>query len=226
MMLHNGMLASPLNPITKACKKITAKKSKKTERDNELLAELETVGSLYIARTLADGTMGDLATVQVDLGETSFEFGLIGLDDNGREDKRLPLEPIKANQIVLPAINLEALINRGARRSRKGKDVVGGITVPGNYRIRHRHEKHMVEDLLQDFDFVDQRLVKVQANRIMRARPKLHDWSIDFLITYQPTVISHSEIETYLEDAARYVGCGDFTPKFGKFIVQKFEALD
>lgn len=46
-ILHNGLLADPTNEIVIAMKKITAKKAKKTDADNEELARLEWLGGLY-----------------------------------------------------------------------------------------------------------------------------------------------------------------------------------
>jgi hypothetical protein len=47
LVLHNGQLANPLHPLTKALKRIAAKRSK-TEADLEELARLEWFGSLYL----------------------------------------------------------------------------------------------------------------------------------------------------------------------------------
>ena len=47
LVLHNGLLADPTNPVVLEIKKITAKKAKKTDADNIELARLEWLGSLY-----------------------------------------------------------------------------------------------------------------------------------------------------------------------------------
>ena len=47
LVLHNGQLADPLHPLTKAIKKIASKRGK-TEADLEELARLEWYGSLYL----------------------------------------------------------------------------------------------------------------------------------------------------------------------------------
>jgi len=49
LVLHNGLLADPTNECVVAIKKITAKKNKKTDSDNEELARLEWLGGLYLA---------------------------------------------------------------------------------------------------------------------------------------------------------------------------------
>jgi hypothetical protein len=47
LLMHNGQLANPLNPFTKAIKAITAKK-KKTDEDYTEVARLEIFGGLYV----------------------------------------------------------------------------------------------------------------------------------------------------------------------------------
>lgn len=48
IIFHNGQLANPRNPFTKAMKEINAKKNKKTEADIDRLSELEFKGGLYV----------------------------------------------------------------------------------------------------------------------------------------------------------------------------------
>lgn len=52
LLMHNARLADPLDPITKAIKKVTSKRTK-TDDDQEEIARLEFVGSLYL-----DGDVG------------------------------------------------------------------------------------------------------------------------------------------------------------------------
>src|SRR5512147_548873 len=47
LLMHNGQLANPINPIVKDIKKISGKRDK-TEADLEELARLEWYGSLYL----------------------------------------------------------------------------------------------------------------------------------------------------------------------------------
>jgi hypothetical protein len=46
LMMHNGRLVNPLDPIVKEMKKITSK-TKKTEEDYDQLARLEFIGGMY-----------------------------------------------------------------------------------------------------------------------------------------------------------------------------------
>lgn len=51
LLMHNARLIDPMNPLVKAIKKLTDKKTKKTEVDIEEIARLEFTGGLYL-----DGT--------------------------------------------------------------------------------------------------------------------------------------------------------------------------
>jgi hypothetical protein len=48
LIMHNGLLADPTNPVVVEQKKITAKKNKKTDADCFELARLEFLGGLYL----------------------------------------------------------------------------------------------------------------------------------------------------------------------------------
>lgn len=58
LLMHNGQLADPLNPIVKAMKEITAKR-KKTEEDHVELGRLEFLGSLYLDPDVGPYIPGD-----------------------------------------------------------------------------------------------------------------------------------------------------------------------
>lgn len=47
LLMHNSRLSDPLNPTSKAIKKITSKRTK-TDEDHETIARLEHAGSLYL----------------------------------------------------------------------------------------------------------------------------------------------------------------------------------
>lgn len=80
LLMHSSRLADPLNPATKALKKVTSKRTK-TDDDHEEIARLEHMGSLYmdpdvgpfipgenIARALVDGARISKQGVKVQRG--------------------------------------------------------------------------------------------------------------------------------------------------------------
>jgi hypothetical protein len=83
LLMHNGQLANPLHPISKAMKKITDKRTKKTDTDLEELARLEFTGSLYLNDDQAPVVPGELLeAMMVEAGKAvrlgkQFKAGLL-----------------------------------------------------------------------------------------------------------------------------------------------------
>ena len=63
--------------------------------------------------------------------------------------------------------------------------------------------------------------------RVMKSRPRLDDWEVDFKIVILDDDISLSAIKDILEYAGKYIGVGDYRPThkgwFGKFMVTVFK---
>jgi len=74
---------------------------------------------------------------------------------------------------------------------------------------------------------IDSRNVVVQRSRIVRYRPKFNEWSLSFdIIIIDDDNIPISTINEILERAGTKVGIGDYRPRFGRFIITKFNVSD
>ena len=69
---------------------------------------------------------------------------------------------------------------------------------------------------------VDARVVKVGQSRIIRYRPIFKKWEAIFTINVLDDQIDHSALKEILEYAGKYVGIGDYRPKFGRFEISAF----
>jgi len=74
---------------------------------------------------------------------------------------------------------------------------------------------------------IDLRTVVIQRSRVVKARPKIDNWKITFILQYDETLISDSKIiKPILEEAGKRVGLLDFRPQrlgsFGMFEVTKW----
>lgn len=69
---------------------------------------------------------------------------------------------------------------------------------------------------------IDERTAVIQRNRIMRWRPKLPEWELDFTIVIRDENIEPLTLLAILQEAGLYHGVGDYRPKFGLFDVTKF----
>jgi len=75
---------------------------------------------------------------------------------------------------------------------------------------------------------IDLRTVVIQKARVVKARPTLEKWKIEFVITYDEGLIGNPEIiKAILEEAGKRVGLLDFRPQklgsFGMFEVSKWK---
>ena len=100
------------------------------------------------------------------------------------------------------------------------KNLIGsGAVIITPDAIPHKHQEFVI----------DARPVVIAATkgRIVRRRPMLRKWSLNFQIEFDEDEISAATIKDLLEYAGRRVGIGDFRPErgghFGRFMVSKFK---
>jgi hypothetical protein len=120
-----------------------------------------------------------------------------------------------------PSTHIEGALIKSAsnfliagRGKRTYKDLIKGALVVLPEAIPHVHRDHKV----------DARLVVNPSTRgrIMRYRPRLDRWSLAFTIHILDEQLSTETVQQILDHAGRYVGIGDYRPKFGRFTVAKF----
>lgn len=91
------------------------------------------------------------------------------------------------------------------------------------------HGVKVPENLDTDGDkplYLDLRPVVVQRARVVRIRPCFKPgWKLDFEITILDDQIPHNVVNEVLSLAGRTVGIGDFRPRFGRFMVTKFDVV-
>lgn len=110
----------------------------------------------------------------------------------------------------------------------------------GNYKIPGRRGKtysnligstidimpDTIPHKIQKYE-IDSRPVVVQRARIVRYRPRLDEWELDFTLRLHDDQLPVAVMKEILDYAGLYVGIGDFRPakkgKYGKFMVTKFE---
>lgn len=89
------------------------------------------------------------------------------------------------------------------------------------------HGVKVPETLDTDADkplYLDMRPVVVQRARVVRIRPCFKPgWKLDFEITVLDDQVPPNVVNEVLALAGRTVGVGDFRPRFGRFMVTKFE---
>jgi hypothetical protein len=100
----------------------------------------------------------------------------------------------------------------------KGKKTYKGV-VTGNVVIAPEFISHGRKDYE-----IDSRPVRIQRARIIRRRPFLQKWSLSFEIkVLDEDLLPKEVLNAVLVKAGESVGIGDYRPRFGRFIVTKFE---
>ncbi|GAG79448.1 unnamed protein product, partial [marine sediment metagenome] len=72
--------------------------------------------------------------------------------------------------------------------------------------------------------------VVIQKNRILRARPRLDTWKLNFDIIYHKEYVEPTVLEKIVNEGGFKVGLLDYRPQkrgpYGTFQVTKFEVID
>lgn len=121
---------------------------------------------------------------------------------------------------VILGTMIEACCIGGAKRTKQGQVAKASILVNENPLVEHDHPKGVkatIDDFWENAKYRDVRGVMVNRARIMRYRPIFHAWQATFDVML--TELDVSAFQTILENAGRFVGLGDFRPKFGLFEV-------
>ncbi len=69
-------------------------------------------------------------------------------------------------------------------------------------------------------------VIKATRGRVVRIRPKLNNWELEFIIELINEELPIEVIKSALDDAGREGGLGDYRPRFGRFIVTSFQEVN
>ncbi len=123
-------------------------------------------------------------------------------------------------ELYIPAVHIEASMREAAK----------------NFRIQGRGRKTF-KDLIWSGLVVtphaiplespgwrtDARPVVIQRARVVRYRPIFDEWAGNFVIEILNEQLEAEIVNKILVEAGQYQGIGDFRPKFGRFIVTRFD---
>lgn len=125
------------------------------------------------------------------------------------------------NKIVVPSNVIFSTLVNGAKKNKLGTQVKTGVQILGEQIPLIFPDKSKAIDKLWDLGYYDCRSVVVNRSRIMRYRPKFSEWSLEFPLVYDETVVTLNDIQMSFFNAGRYVGLCDFAPRnggqFGRF---------
>jgi hypothetical protein len=127
---------------------------------------------------------------------------------------------------IVPSRVLEAVIAKGAMRSKEGKSALSGMFVETDGVLRFRGDGRSIDEMQADPNFRITVGVRVGQSRVMRTRPIFHDWSLTFDVSVSTDVVTDAaQLRRWIESAGEYVGIGDWRPRYGRYLVSEFVEL-
>lgn len=207
ILLHNDDGVNPTNPITKATKSITSKGSKnRTDEDELRLLDLGFISAIY-----HDDALKMLPHV-LNANYSESEGSLIYKIPKKEKD-------LMTGSIFIPSENVEATIVGGAKKNKKGKQIQKTVMIYPDKIPVIGMEDVSIHEMIQMDCYKDIRNVKIGQSKTLRCRPRIDNWSLEFIVEYEPDIISGEDIETAIRVAGREVGLCDYRPKYGRFTV-------
>lgn len=124
----------------------------------------------------------------------------------------------------LPGQNIKSALVGAGKLSRMGAAFKRGVMILDD-RIKLDYPgPRDAEKMFEDQKFIDCRSVVVGQSRIMRYRPKIHNWTLQVDVLFSPEMTEKESIIRAAEDAGKFVGLGDYRPEkggtFGRFEVE------
>lgn len=154
-----------------------------------------------------------------------------GAKDYSEEWKEY-LYATKDGQIYQPSSHIEGAMVKAAasfkvvgKRGKSYKDLFSANVFVDPVEILHGVT--VPDELDADGDkplYLDLRPVVIQRARVVRIRPTFKPgWKLSFVINVIDDEVNFETVNDVLTLAGKAVGIGDFRPKFGRFMVARFE---
>ena len=119
--------------------------------------------------------------------------------------------------LYIPGENVEATIRNGGKAFKKGRDFEKYVSVTEPYIKFYYGEDLTKEELIQNYEYRDTRIMTVMRAKILRTRPRFDQWHIVFNLMYDETKMDLDTIVNTLEYSGQYIGLCDSRPRYGKF---------
>ncbi|MEO5351024.1 MAG: hypothetical protein H7836_15480 [Magnetococcus sp. YQC-3] len=129
-----------------------------------------------------------------------------------------------AGKLYVPSTAVKGAMINASSFKKAGKYALRPI-IAGGVRVK---ETELILNK-QSYE-IDLRTVVIQRARVVKARPRISDWKLNFSLIYNEDMISNPDIiKEVLNEAGIRVGLLDFRPQktgeFGCFKVGKFEVV-
>jgi|688.fasta_scaffold03218_30 hypothetical protein len=126
---------------------------------------------------------------------------------------------------IIPAECIYATLLSGAKAFKGGPSFKAGVFVTQFARLRYCGDSSVktLADLRGKDYFIDSRLVDVNGNKVTRSRPIFHDWSCEFTVEFDPSVVDESDLVNWTQTGGRLKGLCELRPTFGRFTIESYK---
>jgi hypothetical protein len=124
----------------------------------------------------------------------------------------------------IPGTNLQAMIIRAAQKQHQGPAAKAGVLVEDTFPLLYEGPR-TAKELFAHPTFVDCRRVTAGTSTVFRTRPIFPKWELKFEVAYLPDVVNESDLIEWVKVAGALLGLGDYTPKFGRFLIAGIRLL-
>lgn len=118
---------------------------------------------------------------------------------------------------TIPAWNLLRCLQDGAKRNKRGQDVLRGVHPISEFATLGYAGETDPAAMWKSQEYVLRKTVGVQRARTTRTRPIFEDWTLDLLVEVDPEVFDLDSLTLSWEMAGRYAGLGEMRPVYGRF---------
>lgn len=125
----------------------------------------------------------------------------------------------------LPSANIEAMLLASAKHFKMGTIIKQALIIPDDATFEFSDDKLKPEDLFHVDEYVDQRTVKISQAKNIRTRPIFNSWKSVFVCWLDTDKMNVEQLIQIIENAGKYVGIGDYRPRFGKFTITKTDIV-
>jgi len=119
---------------------------------------------------------------------------------------------------TIPAWNLLRCLQDGAKRNKRGLDVLRGVHPVTEHAELDYEGGTDPEAMWKSQEFVLRKTVGVQRARTTRTRPIFEGWTITLPVEIDPEVFDLDALSHSWSAAGRYAGIGEMRPVYGRFV--------
>ena len=124
---------------------------------------------------------------------------------------------LNGNGPCLPAWNILRCLQDGAKRHKRGVDVLRGVYPLTDHADLSYQGPREPDVMWKKGGFALRKTVGVQRSRTVRTRPIFSEWQSELSVEVDPTVFDLDTLANCWHDAGIYAGLGEMRPVYGRF---------